>query len=74
MLNIEMCMPVNDLKWVEYIPEFNENFNEMKAMTTKVMKGIFLNLMFSIPRIYITFTMIYLFCLKEWKLKMLKSL
>ena len=60
-----MCMPVNDLKWVEYIPEFNENFNEMKAIATKVMKGIFLNLMFSIPRIYITFTMIYLFCLKE---------
>ena len=34
-----MYMPGNDFKWVEYIPEFNENFNEMKAMTTKVMKG-----------------------------------
>ena len=65
ILNIEMYMPGNDFKWVEYIPEFNENFNEMKAMTTKVMNGIFLNLMFNIPRIYITFTMIYLFCLKE---------
>ena len=54
---------VNDFKWVEDIPEINRDF--IKAIMIKVTKDVFLKLMFNIPKIYITFTTIYLFCLKE---------
>ena len=50
-------LPVNDFKWVEDISEFNEDF--IKSYT------ICLKLIFNILKTYITFTMIYPFCLKE---------
>ena len=40
----------------------------------KVIKDTLLKLMFNILKIYVISTMIYLFCLKEWKLKMEKLL
>ena len=40
----------------------------------KMMKDIFMKLMFNILKIYIAFKMIYLFCLKERKLKKFKNL
>ena len=36
-----------------------------KAIMMKVMKDIFLKLMFNIPKVYITLTLIYTFCLKK---------
>ena len=56
---------VNDFKWVEDIPEINRDF--IKAIMIKVTKDLFLKLMFNIPKIYITFTTNYPFCLKQWK-------
>ena len=53
---------VNDFKWVEDIPEINRDF--IKAIMIKVTKDVFLKLMFNIPKLYITFTTIYPFCLK----------
>ena len=54
---------VNDFKWVEDIPEINRDF--IKAIMIKVTKDVFLKLMFNIPKLYITFTTIYPFCLKQ---------
>ena len=54
---------VNDFKWVEDIPEINRDF--IKAIMIKVTKDLFLKLMFNIPKIYITFTTNYSFCLKQ---------
>ena len=54
---------VNDFKWVEDISEINRDF--IKAIMIKVTKDVFLKLMFNIPKIYITFTTIYPFCLKQ---------
>ena len=54
---------INDFKWVEDIPEINRDF--IKAIMIKVTKDVFLKLMFNIPKLYITFTTIYPFCLKQ---------
>ena len=43
--------------------EFDERFK--KFVMKKVMKDIFLKLMFNILKIYVTFTIIYPFCRKE---------
>ena len=56
----------NNFKWVENISEFDES---LKNYNEESDQGYFLKLMFSILKTYINFTMIYLFCLKEWKLK-----
>ena len=42
-------LSVNDFKWVEGIFDFNKDF--MKAILIKVMKHIFLRLMFNILKI-----------------------
>ena len=55
-------LPVNYYKWVEETLQF-------KAIMMIMMKNVFLKLMFSIQKIYIIFTMIYPFYLKEQKLK-----
>ena len=57
-------LAVNDFKRVEDISELYESF--IKSYNEeKVMKDIFLKFMFDILKIYIIFTMIYPFCLKE---------
>ena len=40
----------------------------------KVMNNIFLKLTFNIPKIYIIFTMIYLFCLTKIKIEKVEKL
>ena len=64
---ISQTFPVNNFKWFEYIFEFDESFS--KIITKKVMKDVFLDLTFNIPKICLTFTIIYRFFLKEQKLK-----
>ena len=58
-------LSVNDIRWVEDIFEFNEDF--VDKMMIKLMKDIFLKLMFNILKIYITFRMIYSFLLERTK-------
>ena len=64
---------VSSFKWVKNASKFNEDFIR-KAIMKIVMKDIFLQLMLNILKNYMIFTMIYLFCLKEWKLKLLTKL
>ena len=45
-----------------------------KTIIKIVIENIFLKFMFSIQNNYVTTTMIYHFCLKEWKLKKMKIL
>ena len=56
-------LSVNDFKWVEETCQFNEDF--IKSYNDDSDEGIFLKLMFNILKICITFTIIYLFGLKE---------
>ena len=56
-------LSVNDFKWVEETSQFNEDF--IKSYNDDSDEGIFLKLMFNILKICITFTIIYLFGLKE---------
>ena len=59
-------LPVNGFKGVEDLCKFGQGF-------IKSYKGFFLKVEFNIVKNYITFTMIYPFCLKEWKLKKWKT-
>ena len=59
-------LPVNNFKWIEET-QFKEEFT--KIIIKKVMKDIFLKLMFNTPKIYMNFVMIYHFYQKEWRLK-----
>ena len=52
--------------------QFNKDF--IKSYDKESDGGYFLNLMFNIPKIYKTFTMIYSFYLKDWGLKKTKNL
>ena len=54
-------------KWVEDVSELNKDF--IKCYGDESDERYFLKLMFNIPKIYITFTMVYHFYLKELKLK-----
>ena len=55
-------LPVNGFKWVECIAEFNEFFiKSYNDESDKVMKDIFLKLMFSILKIYIIVTIFTIF-------------
>ena len=54
---------LGNFKWVEETSEFNEDI--IKAIIMIVMKDVFLTLLFNILKTYITFIMIYHFCLKE---------
>ena len=71
-LTMSQKLPVNDFQLVGDISEFDESFIK-SYIIKKVMKDIFLKLMFNILENYITFIMIYHFYLKERKLKKSKS-
>ena len=58
-------LPVNEFKLVEVIFEFDESFT--KSYSEEILEGYFFE-------VDVIFIMIYLSCLKEWKLKKLKSL
>ena len=70
--NISQKLPVNNFKWIKDSSQFNEDFT--KIIMKKVVKDVFLNLMFNILKIYIIFIMIDHFYLKELRLKKSKSL
>ena len=62
-LYISQKLPINNLNGLKIFLNLMKILE--KAIMIKVMKDNFLNLMFNIPKIYITSTMIYSFCLKE---------
>ena len=55
-LEMSQKLHVNGFKMVENVSQFDEDF--IIAIMKKVMKDIFLKLMFNIPKSYMTFTMI----------------
>ena len=65
-------LPVNNLEWIEDFSKLNEDF--IKNMMKKVMKDIFLKLIFNILKNCLKFIMIYHFYHKERKLNTWKSL
>ena len=60
-------LPVNNFEWIKDTSQFNEDF--IKTVIKKVMKDIFLKLIFNMLKIFIIFIMIYHFYQKEQKLK-----
>ena len=62
-------MTLNELKIFLNLMKISE-----KAIMMKVMKDIFLKLMFNIPKVYITFTLIHTFCLKKIKIEKVEKL
>ena len=57
-------LPVDGFTWVENTSQFNKDFIE-NYLIKKVMKDIFLKLIFNIQKNYMNFRMIYPFCRKE---------
>ena len=56
-------LPVNNFEWIKETSQFNEDF--IKTIMKKVMKDIFLKLMFNILKNYLNFVVIYYCYLKE---------
>ena len=56
-------LPVNNFAWIKDTSQFNKDF--IKNIMKKVVKDIFLKLMFSFLKNYIDVIMIYSFYLKE---------
>ena len=56
-------LPVNNFEWIEDTSQFNEDF--IKTIMKKVMNDIFLKLIFSILKNYMSFIMIYHIYLKK---------
>ena len=56
-------LTVNGFNWVIEIFQFNEDFIKIYHEDSKIR--YLLKLMFNILKIYINYTMIYHFCLKE---------
>ena len=54
---------VNNFEWIEDTSQFNEDF--IKTVMNKVMKDIFLKLMFDILKTHVNFIMIYHFYQEE---------
>ena len=50
-------LPLNNFEWIKDTSQFNEDF--IKIIMKKVMKTIFLELIFSILKNYMNFIMIY---------------
>ena len=64
-------LPVNNFEWIEETSHCNEDFIK-KTIMKKVIRGIFLMLMFNTQKEYINFIMTYHFYLKERNLKIEK--
>ena len=65
-------LPVNNFEWIKNTSQFNEDF--IKTIMKKVMKNIFLKLIFNILKDFMNFIMIYHFCQERIKLKKSNSL
>ena len=57
-------IPVHNFEWIKDTSQFNEDLIKNSVMK-KMMKEIFLKLMFNILKHYMNFIMIYHFYLKE---------
>ena len=71
-LRMSQKLSVNNFEGIEDISQYNEDF--IKTIIKKVMKFIFLKLMFNILKDYMNFIMIYHFHLRGWRLNNSKSL
>ena len=58
-------LPVNNFEQTEDTSRFNEDFKNVRTIMKKVMKDIFLKLIFNIPKNYINFIMIHNFYQKQ---------
>ena len=56
---MSQTLPVNNFEWIEDTSQFNEDC--IKTTIKKVMKDIFLTLMFNILKNYMSFIMTYFF-------------
>ena len=56
---MSQTLPVNNFEWIEDTSQFNEDC--IKTTIKKVMKDIFLTLMFNILKNYMNFIMTYFF-------------
>ena len=66
-------LPTNNSEWIKDTTHFNKDFIK-KTKMKKVMKDIFLKLIFNILKNQMNLIMIYNIYWEEWKLKKLKSL
>ena len=66
-------LPVSNFEWIKDTFQFNEDFIK-KTIMKKVIKDVFLKLMFNILKIYIIFIMVSKFYQRELKLKKSKIL
>ena len=73
MGNVAQKLSVNNFEWIKDTSQFNEDFIK-KTIMKKVMKDIFLKLMFKILKNYVNFVMIYYFYLKEKVEKLVANL
>ena len=60
---ISQKLPVNNFEWIKGTSQFNEDF--FKNCNEESNEGYFLKLIFNILKIYLIFTVIYPFFLKE---------
>ena len=58
-------LPVNNFEQTEDTSHINEDFKNVRTIMKKVMKDIFLKLIFNIPKNYINFIMIHNFYQKQ---------
>ena len=56
-------LPVNNFEWIEDTSQFNEDF--IKTIMKKVMNDIFLKLIFSILKNYMSFMIYHIYLKKE---------
>ena len=57
-------LPINYFEWIKKTSQFNEDFIK-KIIMKKMMKDIYLKLMFNILKNYMSFIVIYHFYQKE---------
>ena len=57
-------LPINNFEWIKKTSQFNEDFIK-KIRMKKMMKDIYLKLMFNILKNYMSFIVIYHFYQKE---------
>ena len=65
-------LPENNFEWIKDTSQFNEDL--IKIYNEESDQGYFFQLIFNIQENCMTFTMLYHFYLKEWRLKKTKNL
>ena len=67
-------LPANNFEQIKGTSQFNEDFLKKKTLVKKVMKDIFLRLMFNILTNYMDFIMIYTFLPERMKIEKVEKL